>query len=97
MEQKQMEQGIEPDRLLPPADPARPRSTIPKNKPLWNDKQAPSPLFQSSSPSTSSSNSSSSGFDKAWDTTGFRNDSTFSSTENSNKSNNETKSSWKFW
>jgi hypothetical protein len=95
------------DPLLPPNDPSRPRSKIPK-KPLWEKSASPSPLYQSSSSSSNtlpsystSSSSSESTFGSSssqWDTPGFRSESTASSDRASiGEESKENKSSWKFW
>lgn len=105
LEKQQAEAGVEIDRLIPPADPSRPRVPRTQRKQLWEENPSPSPLLSNNNPFAnnnsnpfatptpfppSSGSSSSTG---QWDTPGFRSEPT-SSTENAP----ETKpSSWKFW
>jgi hypothetical protein len=94
-EKQQMEaQGIAPpkvDPLEPPRDPNRPRSSVPK-KPLWESNPAPSPLFQSSAPSSPSF-----GGGSQWDTPGFRTESFGSSDRSLAENTEEKKPFWKLW
>lgn len=112
MEKQQLEAGIPIDTLEPPNDPLRPRSKLSfkKQKPLFQENPAPSPLFSSggfdpfgsnsNSSNSSSNNSSGSSSGSAWDTPGFRPDTGFGSSDRSLASQSaeeEKKSSWKFW
>lgn len=81
------------DTLEPPVDPRRPRSRIPRSqKPLFEANPSPSPLFTPSFGTSSGSGSSSS-----WDTPGFTTESNFSSDRTNLGTEEEKKSSWKFW
>lgn len=108
LEKQQAEAGVEIDRLIPPADPMRPRvrRAVP-TKPLFEEHASPSPLFNSNNPFANNSPfastpfaspppSDNSGSSNQWDTPGYRSESNNTSNQ-SNNNNQESKPFWKIW
>jgi mitochondrial import inner membrane translocase subunit TIM17 len=102
MEQQQLAQSgaIVVDQLLPPSDPARPRISRTKSKPLWDTAPAPSSMFPVFNTETAPA--------PAWEAQGFNSSSSTgfsagyesdSSSNSSGETSSETSkaSSWKFW